>query len=390
MGRTSVAVGAVAVLAVSALTSTSPASAAIHTADADAARHYGRSLFATDGVAADDVWAVGLTPGDRAAIRHWDGKQWASARHPASANSSAFVGVDARTADDAWAVGSDDPDGTGVRVAYAQHWDGSGWRTVAADPDLFTSEAKAVDAFGADDAWIVGDAQTSAAGSLIALAEHWDGTHWVSVPTAKVDPGCDAVLSDVAVIAADDVWAAGTLSCDGSTALLEHWDGDRWTRIHVPRIWRHMSSGLSGLAAVAPDDVWAVGFATHQHSTAQNMTLHWDGSRWSVVPSPNPGDVSCDHSLAAVSGSSSGDVWAAGSRSCSDGVTPEMLHWDGTAWSASAIPPSGFDDPPGDGLFDVVAISKTSAVTVGIAKTRGPSVEAGFIEHWNGRHWSLD
>ena len=45
---------------------------------------------------------------------------------------------------------------------------------------------------------------------------------------------------------------------------------------------------------------------------------------------------------------------------------------------------------PGDGLFDVVSITKRNAVTVGIAKTRGPSVEAGFIEHWNGRRWSLD
>jgi hypothetical protein len=69
---------------------------------------------------------------------------------------------------------------------------------------------------------------------------------------------------------------------------------------------------------------------------------------------------------------------------------PEMLHWDGSRWKSTPIPPSGFQDPPGDGLFDVVALSRRSAVTVGIAKTRGPSVEAGFIERWDGQHWSLD
>jgi hypothetical protein len=151
-----------------------------------------------------------------------------------------------------------------------------------------------------------------------------------------------------------------------------------------------MSSGLSGLTAFAPDDIWAVGFASHEVDPGQNMTLHWDGGRWTVVPSPSPGDASCNHSLAGVSGSGAGDVWVAGSRSCSDGVTPEMLHWDGTQWSATSVPPTGFDDPPGDGLFGVVAITKQSAVTVGIAKTRGPSVEVGFIERWNGRRWSLD
>jgi hypothetical protein len=275
-------------------------------------------------------------------------------------------------------------------VTYAQHWDGSKWRAVDADPGLFTSGANAVDARAADDVWIVGDAQKSAAGALIALAEHWDGDHWRMVPTAKVDPGCDAVLSDVAAVAADDVWAAGMLNCDTSKALMEHWNGTRWSRVKVPLPARASYTGLDGITAIAPDDIWAVGFSSRGGGPGSTMTLHWDGSRWSVVPSPNPGDATCDHALAGVSGSGTGDVWAAGSLSCSDSVTPEMLHWDGANWSATPIPASGFDDPPGDGLFDVVAITKRSAVTIGIAKTRGASVEAGFIEHWNGRHWSLD
>jgi hypothetical protein len=284
-----------------------------------------------------------------------------------------------------------DPDGTGIRVAYAQHWNGSRWRVVDADPGLFTSEANAVAAGAADDAWIVGEAQKSAAGAVLAFAEHWDGDNWSAVPTAKTRSDCDAELSDVTAVAPDDVWAVGSLTCDGlSAALVERWDGERWSRVDVPLPRRATNTGLTGITAVAGTDVWAVGFSSRGSDPGRNLIVHWDGTRWTIVPSPNPGDASYNHGLSDVSGSRSSDVWAAGGRSNVDDVLPEMLHWDGTAWSNSPIPASGFDDPPGDGLYGVVSLSKRSAVAVGIAKTRGASVEAGFIERWNGRRWSLD
>ena len=368
-----------------------PAPAFAGSPQLDRAHHYGRSLFATDGVAAADVWAVGLTPGDRAAIRHWDGTQWSLAAHPKSAGSSVFRDVSARTSDDAWAVGSQDADGSGLQTVYSQRWDGTRWRTVGADPGLLMSEANGVDARTADDAWIVGDGLRTGAGALVTVIEHWDGAAWQSVPAAKVGAGCDASLHGVTSVAADDVWAAGSLVCDGtSSSLVEHWNGQRWSRVAVPSPRGSTFSAITDITAIAADDAWAIGASSKGQGPGRTMTLHWDGSNWSIVSSPNPGAASCDHTLQGVSASGSSDVWAAGSRSCSSGVTPEVLHWDGSGWSAVPIPPSGFDTPPGDGLFGIVALSKSNAVTVGIAKTRGPSVEAGFIEHWNGTSWSLD
>src|SRR5207248_11048139 len=50
------------------------------------------------------------------------------------------------------------------------------------------------------------------------------------------------------------------------------------------------NSYLIGVAAIARNDVWAVGLSyTKGLSQAQALIEHWNGSQWSVVPSPRPG-----------------------------------------------------------------------------------------------------
>ena len=46
------------------------------------------------------------------------------------------------------------------------------------------------------------------------------------------------------------------------------------------------AGALFSVAALTDSDVWAVGFG--YGSPALTLTQHWDGSAWSVVPSPNP------------------------------------------------------------------------------------------------------
>src|SRR5690242_16534021 len=50
------------------------------------------------------------------------------------------------------------------------------------------------------------------------------------------------------------------------------------------------NESLYGIAAVSANDVWAVG-NTQNNGVGNPQTLieHWDGTSWSVVPSPNPG-----------------------------------------------------------------------------------------------------
>ena len=65
-------------------------------------------------------------------------------------------------------------------------------------------------------------------------------------------------------------------------------------------------------------------------TTALHQTLveHWNGSAWSVVPSPNVGG-SYDNALYGVAAVSANDVWAVGHDG--DPITGQTLveHWNG-------------------------------------------------------------
>jgi hypothetical protein len=63
---------------------------------------------------------------------------------------------------------------------------------------------------------------------------------------------------------------------------------------------------LSGIAAIAADDIWAVGSFADANNKEQTLTEHWDGTSWSIIPSPTAGF------LKAVSARSDGTVVAVG------------------------------------------------------------------------------
>src|SRR5207253_3129447 len=66
---------------------------------------------------------------------------------------------------------------------------------------------------------------------------------------------------------------------------------------------------LAGVEAIAPKDIWAVGYYTST-STYQTLVEHWDGTAWSVVPSPNGGPGW--NLMWRLSASTPRDVWSVG------------------------------------------------------------------------------
>src|SRR5207253_7101542 len=89
-------------------------------------------------------------------------------------------------------------------------------------------------------------------------------------------------------VSATDVWAVGFYGpFSGPThTLVEHWDGTSWSVVPSPD---PSASGsiLYGITAVSANDVWAVGDYPYGSAGGHvTLTEHWDGSSWSVVPSP--------------------------------------------------------------------------------------------------------
>src|SRR5262249_355882 len=144
-----------------------------------------------------------------------------------------------------------------------------------------------------------------------------------------------------------DVWAVGFYYNGPRQTLVEHWNGSTWSVVPSPNPDMDDDT-LNGVTAISSSDVWAVGAAG-----TGTLTEHWNGSVWSVVPNPGTGD------FAAVSAVSSSNVWAVGSDGHSHTQT---LHWNGTAWSVIPSPSPGASD---NFLTGVAAISSTSAWAVG-------------------------
>jgi hypothetical protein len=127
-----------------------------------------------------------------------------------------------------------------------------------------------------------------------------------------------------------DVWAVGALGDGDDGALAEHWNGSAWSIVPTPAL---AGIGLfSSATAVGSSDVWAVG-----SQGSSTLTEHWDGSAWSIVSSPNPlPTYKGNNFLTAVTAVSSTDVWAVGATL--DFTLGELeqtmtMRWDGTSWT---------------------------------------------------------
>jgi hypothetical protein len=201
---------------------------------------------------------------------------------------------------------------------------------------------------------------------------------WTGVPPPG--PGAEGnVLNGVAVVSACDAWAVGSASDGTSTQpLIEHWDGARWTVVPGP-VFGGSFSTLRSVAAVSASDVWAVGSSTDVDSSGdQTLTEHWDGTRWAVVPSPDPG--SSFNRLRAVTTDSAGHVWAVGDYSSGSGDQTLILVWTGTFWRQLPSP-----DPARDNTL--TAVAATSASNVWAVGFTGLLAQT-LILHWDGSTWT--
>lgn len=162
----------------------------------------------------------------------------------------------------------------------------------------FPDRLYSVKAISATDAWAVGLAPTA------SLIVHWNGRTW-SQSQSITNFG---FYYGVNASSARDVWAVG-LAGPGDDVL-----------IAVTASWTH--------------NIWAVGMRNGTRCSnggpkCQTLVEHWNGVRWTVLPSPNPPSGYLN-TLMGVSAASRPDIWAVGSTDFGATLT---IHWNGTSWS---------------------------------------------------------
>jgi hypothetical protein len=121
-------------------------------------------------------------------------------------------------------------------------------------------------------------------------------------------------------------------------------------------------------------------------STSESFTLveMWDGTTWSVVPSPEPSTASTPFNrLSGVSCISTTSCTAAGDYRTNIESKTLLASWDGTTWSVDPSP----DASSADSLSSISCVSISSCTAVG--SYNNGSVNQTLIEVLKGTSWSV-
>jgi hypothetical protein len=325
---------------------------------------HGNTLNAVTAISSTDAWAVGYRNDNnlnesRTLIQHWDGAKWKMIPSPNPGSTGNCKGfntgnvlnaVSAISSTDVWAVGLMF-ECTSLIKPLALHWDGLKWRK-AKLPGLNTNDNAAFNSvigFAGNNVYAVGY-QPATNGAVLTLIEHWDGLSWkiVSSPNGN---NTGNVLAGISATSATDIWAVGDMVAPGTPVktLVEHFDGAQWTVVPSPN---PLGSGslnqnvLTSVHANATNDATAVGFLSNSGTrTVTTLVEHWDGTQWTVIPSPNQSETAGSfNTLQSVTGTSGSNLYAAGffANGHTAGQQETLVeHFDGHNWSIVASPTKG-------------------------------------------------
>jgi hypothetical protein len=211
------------------------------------------------------------------------------------------------------------------------------------------------------------------------------GAGWTVQPSFSFGSN-DNVLAGVSAASTTDAWAVGALLPGSSTVLntlAHHFDGTRWTAFPLPNVGSE-ANALLAVSMPTTGKAWAVGYFLNGKFQQQTLIQHFDGTVWSVVPSPSPGaQQNILYGVAAISDS---DVWAVGAQQDASGLWHTLTeHWNGSAWSVFNAVDAGVN---GNQFYSVKAVASNNVYAVGQQSGAGfPS--QSLIEHWNGTAWSV-
>ena len=218
-----------------------------------------------------------------------------------------------------------------------------------------------------------------------ASAVSLTGSGWSLQPSYSFG-NQDNVLAGVSAASKTDAWAVGCYIPGLSgvlNTLAHHFDGTRWTAYPLPNVGLQQNC-LNAVSMPATGRAWAVGYYVSGQFQQKTLIEHFDGTVWSVVPSPSPGALqNILYSIAAISDT---DAWAVGAEQDAAGLWHTLTeHWNGSTWSVVDAVDVGSN---GNQFFAVTAVAGNNVYAAGQQAGSAFPNEA-LIEHWNGTSWSV-
>ena len=188
-------------------------------------------------------------------------------------------------------------------------------------------------------------------------------------------------LHGVGASSASDAWAVGTLAGafedSAIGTLTEHFNGTAWTVVPSPDAV-HLDDELNAVADLSPTDAWAVGLVKGAGTkTGSPLIAHWEGLSWQTVAAP----AGVTGVLRAISADSASDIWAVGDDGRGHAIA---FRFRGTSWSTSPLPAAGVDK-----LGGVKAFGPNDVWAVGTQIVTASPQTRTLVMHWNGSAWSI-
>jgi hypothetical protein len=291
--------------------------------------------------------AAGAAPGPL--IDHWNGTSWQQSATPSFASNAAIslAAVSASSTGDAWAVGyssvSKHP------LGLTLHWNGTAWATVPAFSYVYENALVGVADISSGNAYAAGDSSSTASGFI----EHWNGTSWSLLTLPDPNNGMNTYLNAISASSASNVWAVGYELVGTSAANERyqtyslHWNGSAWAIVGMPLITSSdhlLDYVFNSIDAISPTNVWAVGDIGDNVDVGGTPTStvieHYNGTSWSIVASPSPGTAP---TLTGVTTTSATNVTAVGYDTPAGATGPQTLtlNWNGSAWTTVPSPNVG-------------------------------------------------
>ena len=241
-------------------------------------------------------------------------------------------------------------------------------------------------ALSSSSAWSVGSWYDTNLAAPRTLVERWNGTSWSTVTSPNATRYYNE-LRDVDATSATNAWAVGYANGDSGVnglprnTLAMRWNGSSWSIVPTPQPGTNIRQ-LYGVKAFSTGDAWSVGWYYDTSFHGEALVLHWNGSAWTQVTVPDPG--TSGNSLEGIAGTAPNDIWAVGYYTISGekGVLghPLAMHYNGTTWTQTEMPASG----TGTFLHAVTAVSANDVWAVG--SKNGYHEPVAY--HWNGSTWS--
>jgi hypothetical protein len=267
---------------------------------------------------------------------HWNGKTWTLHTVPGTPGVSAvLVQVSCQGTRFCMAVG------TGGGLDLAERWDGTAWTKVPTPTvaGATTDALTGIQCSGPDWCMAVGAVETP---TYRSVTELWNGTSWSIVPVTPAPGGVANVLTTVSCLGRSFCTAVGFIrSGAGNTYrdLIMEWNGASWTTRTAPNPSAAFDEFL-GVSCVSPTWCVAVGEDTVA-SHPQTLAMVGIGATWTVTPSPdisttfqnNFTSVSCLSRVNCV-----GVAWGGGIPADGGAIQTLSEQWNGTSWSIVPSP----------------------------------------------------